>query len=42
VERIRLGDHVGHVLEPVAVQDEGDGPLMGSQQVKDLEPGHEA
>jgi flavin reductase (DIM6/NTAB) family NADH-FMN oxidoreductase RutF len=42
VERMRLGDHVGHVLEPVAVQNEGDGALLGFQQVKELEPGHEA
>jgi len=42
VERIRLGDHIGYVLEPVAVKAEEHGPLLGFQQVKKLEPGHEA
>jgi len=39
VDRMRLGDHIGHVLEPVAVHDEGDSPLLGFQEVKELERG---
>jgi flavin reductase (DIM6/NTAB) family NADH-FMN oxidoreductase RutF len=42
LERIRLGDHVGHVLEPLAVHNAGDAPLLGFQRVKGLEPGHDA
>jgi flavin reductase (DIM6/NTAB) family NADH-FMN oxidoreductase RutF len=42
LERFSVGDHVGHLLEPIEVQNGGDGELMGFQQTKDLEPGHEA
>jgi flavin reductase (DIM6/NTAB) family NADH-FMN oxidoreductase RutF len=42
VERARLGDHVGHMLEPIAVQNAGTDALLGFQRVEDLEPGHEA
>jgi flavin reductase (DIM6/NTAB) family NADH-FMN oxidoreductase RutF len=42
VERMRLGDHIGHVLEPAAAHSKDDGPLLGFRQVKELEPGHEA
>jgi flavin reductase (DIM6/NTAB) family NADH-FMN oxidoreductase RutF len=42
VDRVPLGDHVGHVLEPV----EGDVlatiDLLTFQQVRDMEPGHPA
>jgi flavin reductase (DIM6/NTAB) family NADH-FMN oxidoreductase RutF len=40
LERTTLGDNVGHVLEPFAVQNAGTGALLGLQQVKKLEPGH--
>lgn len=42
LERHRLGDHVGFVLEPFAGALEGDSDLVSFQQVKALEPGHEA
>jgi flavin reductase (DIM6/NTAB) family NADH-FMN oxidoreductase RutF len=42
LERVDLGDHVGHVLEPV----DGRAPealdLLTFQQVRDMEPGHPA
>lgn len=43
LDRFDLGDHVGHLLEPVA----GHAPevlpdLVSFADVKDLEPGHEA
>lgn len=43
LDRVPLGDHVGHLLEPVA----GDGPQKRRQwvsfsDVRDLEPGNEA
>jgi flavin reductase (DIM6/NTAB) family NADH-FMN oxidoreductase RutF len=41
LERIRLGDHVGHLLEPLAGNDAGDGPL-GFRRAMTIEPGHEA
>lgn len=42
LERIDFGDHVGHLLEPVDVEIEDEGETLEFQQVKDLEPGHEA
>ena len=43
LERHRLGDHVGHVIEPFAAEagppDAGFYPFSAA---KDLEPGHEA
>lgn len=42
LERHRLGDHVGHVLEPFAV-DVGEGSgFYPFSEATDLEPGHEA
>jgi flavin reductase (DIM6/NTAB) family NADH-FMN oxidoreductase RutF len=41
LERVRLGDHVGHLLEPFAGEDAGDG-WLGFQRAKRIEPGHEA
>ena len=43
VERLDLGDHTGFLLEPLEAEhgEELDGGL-GFQDVKDLEPGHEA
>ena len=42
VSRLDLGDHVGHLLEPVAVSDAAPGPFVTFSQVKDLDPGHDA
>ena len=41
VERIELGDHVGHLLEPFAGSDAGD-DWLGFTRAKRIEPGHEA
>jgi flavin reductase (DIM6/NTAB) family NADH-FMN oxidoreductase RutF len=41
LDRIRLGDHVGHLLEPFDGHDACDW-WLGFQQTKDIEPGHEA
>lgn len=40
IERLDLGDHVGHLLEPIRVE---AGPISGQltyQQARDIEPGH--
>lgn len=42
LDRVPLGDHVGHVLEPVEAQFAGGLDLLTFQQVKDMEPGHPA
>jgi flavin reductase (DIM6/NTAB) family NADH-FMN oxidoreductase RutF len=42
LERLRLGDHVGFVLEPFAVSPDGESDHLSFQQVKDMEPGHRA
>ena len=42
LDRIPLGDHVGHVLEPFAGEDQGTGGWLPFQRAKSLEPGHEA
>jgi flavin reductase (DIM6/NTAB) family NADH-FMN oxidoreductase RutF len=41
VERLPLGDHAGHLLEPFAGNDAGDPPL-GFRRAMKIEPGHEA
>jgi flavin reductase (DIM6/NTAB) family NADH-FMN oxidoreductase RutF len=41
-ERIRFGDHVGHVLEPVEAEVAGGLEPMAFQQVKTMRPGHPA
>lgn len=41
LERIPLGDHVGHLLEPVAVAG-GDAEPLTLAAVDDVEPGHPA
>jgi flavin reductase (DIM6/NTAB) family NADH-FMN oxidoreductase RutF len=41
LERLPLGDHVGHLLEPFAGNDAGDAPL-GFRRAMRIEPGHEA
>jgi flavin reductase (DIM6/NTAB) family NADH-FMN oxidoreductase RutF len=42
VERMRLGDHIGHVLEPFAGEDPSDGGWFPFSRAKKIEPGHEA
>ena len=42
VERVRLGDHVGHVLEPFDGRADYDGPAFPFSRAKRVEPGHEA
>lgn len=42
VERIRLGDHIGHVVEPFAGEDPSDAGWFPFSRAKELEPGHEA
>ncbi|GJF11403.1 putative oxidoreductase [Mycolicibacterium cyprinidarum] len=43
IRRFDLGDHVGHLLEPVAGSAPDDlGELITSVDVRDLDPGHEA
>jgi flavin reductase (DIM6/NTAB) family NADH-FMN oxidoreductase RutF len=41
LDRFRLGDHVGHLLEPFAGHDAGD-PWFPFSRAKEIEPGHEA
>jgi flavin reductase (DIM6/NTAB) family NADH-FMN oxidoreductase RutF len=41
LERIPLGDHTGHLVEPFGGNDAGDRPL-GFAQAKEIHPGHEA
>jgi flavin reductase (DIM6/NTAB) family NADH-FMN oxidoreductase RutF len=42
LERVRLGDHVGHLLEPVEGAVRGRLDQLSFQQVKSMRPGHEA
>ena len=42
VERMRLGDHIGHVVEPFAGEDASDGGWFPFSRAKEIEPGHEA
>lgn len=42
LERVPLGDHVGHVLEPFAGNDAGQTGFYPFQRAKRIEPGHEA
>lgn len=40
-QRFDFGDHVGHLLEPLAARPaRGGGPQLGFQAVKNLSPGH--
>ena len=41
-ERIRFGDHVGFVLDPVAAAHGSAAPPLTLPQVEDIEPGHDA
>jgi len=42
LERVDFGDHVGHLLDPVAARHEGDTDALGFQEARDIEPGHPA
>lgn len=42
LERVPLGDHVGFLLDPFAGEVGPQAPPLGFQQVRDLDPGHEA
>lgn len=42
LERVELGDHVGHLLEPFAGAARYDGPAYPFSRAKHVEPGHEA
>jgi flavin reductase (DIM6/NTAB) family NADH-FMN oxidoreductase RutF len=41
LERLPLGDHVGHLLDPFGGADAGDG-WLGFRRAMRIEPGHEA
>jgi flavin reductase (DIM6/NTAB) family NADH-FMN oxidoreductase RutF len=40
--RVDLGDHVGHLLEPIAAHQEGDTEALGFQEARDIDAGHPA
>lgn len=40
LERHDAGDHVAHLLEPVAAEDRGGALDLGFQAVKGIDPGH--
>jgi flavin reductase (DIM6/NTAB) family NADH-FMN oxidoreductase RutF len=42
VERVPLGDHIGHVLEPFAGEDASAGGWFPFSRAKEIEPGHPA
>ena len=42
LERVDLGDHVGHLVEPIAARHEGETDALGFQEAKDIEAGHPA
>jgi flavin reductase (DIM6/NTAB) family NADH-FMN oxidoreductase RutF len=43
LDRVKLGDHVGHVIEPFAGEDaDAGGGWFPFQRAKGIEPGHEA
>ena len=42
LERVRLGDHVGHILEPFAGEDPSDAGWFPFSRAKEIEPGHPA
>jgi flavin reductase (DIM6/NTAB) family NADH-FMN oxidoreductase RutF len=41
LERHDFGDHVGHLLEPVAVESRSAEDGLGFEDVEDLDPGHD-
>jgi flavin reductase (DIM6/NTAB) family NADH-FMN oxidoreductase RutF len=42
LSRHDLGDHTGYLLEPIDGSCSGGSPPLGFQQVRDLDPGHDA
>src|SRR3954463_4698103 len=42
VERMPLGDHIGHVVEPFAGEDASAGGWFPFSRAKEIEPGHDA
>ena len=42
LDRVRLGDHVGYVVEPFEVRADYDGDPYTLSRAKRIEPGHEA
>ena len=42
LERVELGDHVGFLLEPIAVEHGTQGEEFTFHRAKRIEPGHEA
>jgi flavin reductase (DIM6/NTAB) family NADH-FMN oxidoreductase RutF len=42
VERVAVGDHIGHVLEPFAGEDASAGGWFPFSRAKEIEPGHPA
>jgi flavin reductase (DIM6/NTAB) family NADH-FMN oxidoreductase RutF len=44
LERVRLGDHIGHLIEPFESQDPPDAPRgwFPFSRAKEIDPGHEA
>jgi flavin reductase (DIM6/NTAB) family NADH-FMN oxidoreductase RutF len=42
LDRVRLGDHGGHLIEPFAGEDPGKGEWFSFSRAKRVEPGHEA
>ncbi len=39
-DRVDLGDHVGHLLEPIAARHDGDGSFFEFHRAKRIQPGH--
>lgn len=42
LDRVDLGDHVGHLVEPFDGQVDGEGPYLTFRSAKDIEAGHPA
>jgi flavin reductase (DIM6/NTAB) family NADH-FMN oxidoreductase RutF len=40
--RVDLGDHIGHLLEPIAGRHEGHTDELGFQEARDIDAGHPA
>ena len=41
LEQIELGDHVGFLLEPIDIEQNGTSEQLTFQQARDIKPGHE-
>src|SRR5436305_15313425 len=42
LSRVDLGDHVGHLLQPIAARHEGSTEALGFQEARDIDAGHPA